>query len=91
MAMLINRQFAMPNGDTFSIGCIKEFVERWIDGKGVIVDPFARNSKYGTITNDLNPETEAQYHMEAGEFCAMLANNGTQADVVYFVQGSILW
>ena len=56
-----SREFAMPNAETFSIKPIKKFVHRYTYGDKVIVDPFARNSKMGTITNDLNPETDAQY------------------------------
>ena len=54
--MIISKAWAMPNGKTFSIKPIKEFVEKYIYGKNVIVDPFANECKYGTITNDLNPE-----------------------------------
>jgi len=30
-----------------------------------IVDPFARNCLWGTITNDIDPDTKAQVHMDA--------------------------
>jgi len=40
----------------------------------VIIDPFARDCPLGTITNDLNPETSAEYHLDALEFLATLAN-----------------
>jgi len=85
---IFNRCFAMPNKDTFSIKPIKEFVEHWISvGKNknpVIVDPFARNSKYGTLTNDLNPDTDAMYHFKADEFLAMLSEEQVKADVVIY-------
>ena len=58
----------MPNSKTFSIKPIKEFVERHIDGREVIVDPFARECKYGTVTNDLNPEYSTDYHEDALDF-----------------------
>ena len=53
-----NRAFSMPNSQTFSMKPIKEFVEHWIGvaysaqdrNNPVVVDPFARDSKYGTIT-----------------------------------------
>lgn len=79
-----SREFAMPSADTFSIKPIKKFVHRYTYGDKVIVDPFARNSKMGTITNDLNPDTEAQYHMKADEFLDMLINKGVKADVVLY-------
>lgn len=51
---------------------------------GVSVDPFARDSGLATYTNDLNPATTAQYHMDAVEFLEMLAEKGINADVVIF-------
>lgn len=80
--MIISKAWAMPNGKTFSIKPIKEFVEKYIYGKNVIVDPFANECKYGTITNDLNPEFDTNYHMDALKFMEMLPSNS--ADVVLY-------
>lgn len=64
--MIINRVWCMSNKKTFSIKPIKEFVEKYIDlYPGIVIDPFANESKYGTITNDLNPKYDTQYHMDA--------------------------
>ncbi len=82
--MKITRQWAMPNSDTFQVPCIGEFVRQYTRGASVIVDPFARNSSIGTITNDLSKDTAAQYHMDANDFMDMLIENGTLADVVIF-------
>lgn len=82
--MIWSRQFAMPNACTFSIPPIADFVARHTIGADVIVDPFARDSQIGTITNDLNPNTKAQHHMKADEFLGMLVDQGTQADVVLY-------
>ena len=65
-----SRQWAMPSKNTFSIKPIKELILRYANG--VIVDPFANNSKIGTITNDLNPEFDTDYHMDATDFLKML-------------------
>lgn len=64
---IINRVWAMPNSQTFTIKPIKELIERHIADKEIIIDPFARDSKYGTITNDLNPEYDTTHHMDAME------------------------
>ena len=48
----------------------------------VIVDPFARNSDIGTITNDLDPETKAMYHKDATDFFCYLDDN--IADMVLY-------
>lgn len=68
-----SRHFAMPNGDTFSVKPIGEFVRRYLDKATVSVDPFARNKSWCTFTNDLNPDTSATFHMDAEAFCKMLA------------------
>ena len=70
--MKFNRTWAMPNAATFSIKPIKEFVERNIQEKEIILDPFARDCKYGTVTNDLNPEFDTDFHMDALDFLKML-------------------
>ena len=80
--MNIQKRWAMPNGNTFTIGPIKEFVEAEVAKGGVIVDPFANNCKYGTITNDLNPEYDTTYHMDALEFLKSLGSNS--ADLVLY-------
>ena len=72
----------MPNKDTFTIPPIADFVSRWLHG--ISVDPFARNSKLATYTNDLNPEIEAQYNLPANEFLNQLVNDGVVADVIIF-------
>lgn len=80
----MSRVFAMPNGDTFSIRPIRAFLKHWLAGARVVVDPFARNAKLGTVTNDLSPETTADHHMDAEDFCTMLAREGLRADAALF-------
>ena len=66
-----NREFAMPDEATFSIRPISELLDRWLpSGTTLIVDPFARDSTRGTMTNDLNPRTRAAMHIPAEEFLA---------------------
>lgn len=80
--MKMSRVWAMPNKDTFSVKPIGEFVQRFIAASKVSVDPFARNKKWATYTNDLNPSTEAGYHMECEEFLSLLVCLGVQADLI---------
>jgi len=80
--MEFKKEWAMPNGNTFTIKPIKELVEREVANSDAIVDPFANNCKYGTITNDLNPEFETDYHMDALEFLKMLPDES--ADLVLY-------
>ncbi len=78
--MKFSRKWAMPSADTFSIKPIGDFVKKHL--KGVSIDPFARNKNWFTYTNDLNPETSAQYHMDAEEFLKLMKNDGVIPDVV---------
>lgn len=80
--MIITRKWAMPNKNTFTIKPIKELVEKYLHDSQVVVDPFANNCTYGTITNDLNPEFNTTYHMDALEFLKTLDN--ASADVVLY-------
>lgn len=72
----------MPNADTFSVPPIGAFVHKYLRASKVSIDPFSRNKRWCTHTNDLNPNTEAENHMEAEEFLVMLAKGGVCADLV---------
>ena len=80
--MEINRIWAMPNKLTFTIKPIKELVLKYIEGAGVVIDPFANGCKYGTITNDLNPEFKTDYNLDALTFLRKIETGS--ADVVLF-------
>jgi len=67
--MKFDRAFAMPSADTFSIPPIGDFVKRYLHSAVVSVDPFARNKRWATYTNDLSPDTMAEHHMDARDFC----------------------
>lgn len=71
----------MPNSATFDLAPVMALLKRHLNG-GVIVDPFARNSKWGTITNDLDPATNADFHLESVEFCDKLIADGVKAEAV---------
>ena len=80
--MKMSREWAMPSPDTFSIAPIAALLDRWLKGKNRIVDPFARNSLRAHFSNDLNPETAAEYHMEAVEYLDFLLGRGVKADAI---------
>lgn len=75
--MIMTRKWAMPSANTFSIPPIKDIINKYIhlSNAKVIVDPFANSSKIGTITNDLDPQYDTDYHMDALEFLKMLPTN----------------
>ncbi len=78
----IERVWAMPNAATFDVPPIRDFVARWLYDSQCSVDPFARNSQLARWTNDIDPATGAEYHMDAEDFCKQLAARGKQVDVV---------
>lgn len=80
--MKINRIWAMPNKLTFTIKPIKEIVTKYLHESKVIIDPFANQSKYGTITNDLNPEFGTDYNLDALSFLKIMKSNS--ADLLLF-------
>lgn len=81
--MVIEKTWAMPNAYTFDIKPINEWLlQRIPNGAKCIVDPFAGNSVFGTITNDLNPDADTDYHMDALDFLKMLPDKS--ADVVLY-------
>lgn len=81
----ITRAWAMPNSKTFSIKPFKELIEKYkkeLPKDAIILDPFANGSKEGTITNDLDPEFDTDYHMNADDFLKMFEDNSV--DMVLF-------
>jgi hypothetical protein len=72
--MKIERKWAMPNSETFSIKPIKKFLEEEVLGNEW-ADPFARNSKFAKYTNDLNPNTNAEFNLEALDFLNSFEDN----------------
>lgn len=79
-----SRAFGTSSGDTLSIKPIRDWVSKWISKSTYSIDPFARNSTLADVTNDLNPETTAQYHLDAEEFCHLMARGGSVFDLAIF-------
>lgn len=77
-----SRKWAMPNHETFSIPPIKEFVNSYLINSKISIDPFARDKRWATHTNDLNPDTKAEYHLDAIDFLKMLTEKNVKADLI---------
>lgn len=67
--MILNRVFEMPNRNTFQIKAIKQLIEKY--AHGTIIDPFANQNRIANITNDLDPQYDTDYHMDATDFLKM--------------------
>lgn len=74
----------MPHLETFNVKPIGDLVRRYLKQSKVSIDPFARNKRWATYTNDLNPATEAEYHMEVLDFLSELQRREVQADLFLF-------
>ncbi len=82
--ILMNRTWAMPSADTLTIKPVRELVKRYLHTSNVSIDPFARNCRWATYTNDLSPDTAADYHLEAADFLRQMIADGISADVLIF-------
>jgi hypothetical protein len=71
----------MPSSDTFTVKPIGEFVARYLAESTTSVDPFARNFEPPTMTNDLNPNTKAKFHMPAQAFLELMLAQGHRFDL----------
>lgn len=69
----IQRQWAMPSKNTFDIKPIKELIQAELTD-GTWIDPFANQNKLAAITNDLNPDFDTDYHMDALDFLKTFQN-----------------
>lgn len=71
----ISKTWCMPNKWTFKIKPIGILVNKYV-GNGVgWIDPFAGFNSPAEITNDLNPESPAQYHIDALDFMKGIETN----------------
>lgn len=75
--MNIERKWAMPSRWTFSIKPIKELLEQEMGDKEheVWVDPYAGMHSPANVRNDLNPASNAEFHMDALKFLKSLSNS----------------
>jgi hypothetical protein len=65
--MKIQREWAMPSDETFTIEPISCLLDEEVND-GLWIDPFSGGKSLADITNDLNPEIESDYTMEAEKF-----------------------
>ena len=72
--MIFDRVFSMPNKWTFKVNGIREIIYEEIT-EGIWIDPFAGMNSPATIRNDLNPEANAEYHMDALQFLKTLESD----------------
>lgn len=79
--MIIERRWAMPNSETFLIKPIRELIQEEMVC-GVVIDPFSGNSKIATVTNDINPQYNTNYHLDALDFLRLFIRESV--DLILF-------
>lgn len=80
--MEINRVWAMPSKNTFSIKPIKELIDRNNSDSLMSCDPFANSNRVAKLCNDLDPQYETDYCMDALDFIKGIDSNSI--DLVLF-------
>ena len=73
--MKITRVWAMPNKWTFTIKPIRELLSEEVDTDKLWIDPFAGKNSMAKITNDLNTNIEADWHLDALDFLGKFKDN----------------
>ncbi len=73
--MRITRTWAMPSANTFDIKPIKELILRYYHTNSI--DPFANKNTIASITNDLDPQYDTNYHLDALDFLKLFGSNST--------------
>src|SRR6516164_4559155 len=79
-----HRVFNMPSATTFAIPAIGDFVRSYLKKAKSSVDPFARNCNWATYTNDIDPRTSAQSHMDAVDFLNDLHKRNVTVSLAFF-------
>ena len=77
-----SRVWEMPNSNTFDITCIRKLIQKYLKDEMVSIDPFANKCKLAQITNDLNPEYDTDYHLDAVDFLKQFDDNSI--DFVFY-------
>ena len=63
-----DRVWAMPNKYTFDIKPIRELILEELPLNCISIDPFANKQKIASITNDLDPQYDTDYTLDALDF-----------------------
>lgn len=73
--MEIRRVWAMPSKNTFEIKPVKELINKYLKEDILSVDAFANKNKLAKITNDLDPQYNTNYNLDALDFLKQLETN----------------
>ena len=82
MSIKINRAWSMPNKNTFSIKPISELIYRYSDKSIISIDPFSNTNRIATHCNDIDPQYQTEYCMDAIDFLKLFDDESI--DLVLF-------
>ena len=66
--MIINKTWAMPNKNTFTIKPINTLIKKYITEDMFGLDPFANANKIADVTNDIDAQYDTDYNLDALKF-----------------------
>lgn len=72
--MIFTRVWAMPSKNTFQIKPIKELIGRYLKIGMFSIDPFANSNKLAYLTNDIDPQYDTDYNLDALDFLKLFDN-----------------
>lgn len=73
----------MPSKWTFQVAPLLAIIHRYKKPGEIWLDPFAGFHSPAEVTNDLNPATPAQFHMEAQAFLESIPNTGRFCGAIF--------
>ena len=79
---IFSRVWEMPNKNTFDIKCINRLIHKYHNGNVLSIDPFANKNRIAKVTNDLDPEMEADFCLDAIDFLKTFEDESV--DIVYY-------
>jgi len=77
-------EWAMPNSATFEIPPIADLVQREVRASdGFWIDPFSGGQGFADETNDLNPDVQSDFTLEATEFLSRYDSGEIDGGVLF--------
>lgn len=73
----------MPSRHTFKIKPIARLMRKYVGTGEGWVDPFSGENSPADITNDLNPNKPAKFHLHAIDFCNQVLLNNSYRGVLF--------
>lgn len=80
--VILSRVWAMPSKWTFQVPVLRAIIDRYKQPEDTWIDPFAGQTSPAELTNDLNPDNPASFHLEAQEFVSLLIQNTESIGVI---------